>query len=143
MEHNMKYQILLSLGFVLTAGLPATSMADGDPAKGEKDFRRCTSCHSITATDGTVIMRGGRTGPNLYGVVGRGVGAGDFKYSEAMAAAGAAGLVWDNESLATYVADPSAWLQEQLDDPKARSSMTFKLRKGGADMAAYLATLKD
>ena len=54
------------------------------------------------------------------------------------------GRLYDgNEAmLAAYVADPAKWLQEQLDDPAARSKMTFKLAKGDEDMAAYLASLK-
>jgi len=57
-------------------------------------------------------------------------------------AAGAAGAVWDEASLAAYVADPNAWLQEKTGDAAAKSKMSFKLTKGGEDMAAYLATIK-
>lgn len=113
-----------------------------DPAKGESDFKRCRACHAITAEDGTVIQKGGKTGPNLYGVVGRTAGAFEgFKFGASMVAAGEAGLVWDEESLAAYIQDPNAWLKETLDDPKAKSNMTFKLKKGAEDMAAYLASL--
>ena len=41
--------------------------------------------------------------------------------------------------MAAYVADPKAWLGEQGFAEK--SKMTFKLRKGGEDVAAYLASL--
>ncbi|MEZ5797826.1 MAG: hypothetical protein R3D63_10335 [Paracoccaceae bacterium] len=40
------------------------------------------------------------------------------------------------------MADPNAWVKEASGDDKAKSKMTFKLPKGGEDMAAYLATLK-
>jgi cytochrome c len=115
----------------------------GEAAKGEADFKKCKACHSITAEDGTEIQKGGKTGPNLYGVIGRPVASyPDFKYGEAIAAVGATGAVWDEAMLAAYVADPTKWLQTALDDPAAKSKMTFKLAKGGEDMAAYLASLK-
>ncbi|MCL4166617.1 UNVERIFIED_CONTAM: hypothetical protein GTU68_031205, partial [Idotea baltica] len=53
----------------------------GDAEKGESDFKLCKSCHAVTATDGTVIQKGGKTGPNLYGVIGRVAGSDpDFRY---------------------------------------------------------------
>ncbi|WP_375173631.1 c-type cytochrome [Pseudooceanicola sp.] len=129
---------------VAAATLGAGAAWAGDAAKGENIFKRCKSCHAITAHDGTAIVKGGKTGPDLYGIVGRGVAADEaFKYSESLAAAGAAGAVWDEASLAAYVADPGAWLKETLGDSSAKSKMTFKLKKGGEDLAAYLATLTD
>jgi len=114
-----------------------------DPALGEADFKKCKACHSIIAADGTEIVKGGKTGPNLWGVNGRPVASvPDFNYGEAILAVGAAGAVWDEASLAAYVADPSAWLKEKTGDAGAKSKMSFKLTKGGEDMAAYLATLK-
>ena len=62
-------------------------------------------------------------------------------HGESLAAAGEAGLVWDEENLASYVQDPKAFLVEYNDDPKARSSMSFKLAKGAEDVAAYLASV--
>lgn len=112
-----------------------------DPEKGESDFKRCRACHSIVADDGTAVVKGGKTGPNLFGVIGRPVGSLEgFKYGESIAAVGESGVVWDEEKLAAYVTDPQAWLEETLADPSAKTKMTFKLPKGGEDMAAYLAT---
>jgi cytochrome c len=126
---------------VLSSLLVGTAQA-GDVAKGEKTFNRCKACHAITADDGTSIVKGGKTGPNLYGVIGRTVGTLDgFSYGDSIAAAGAAGIIWDEEQLAAYVADPTDWLEEALGDKSAKSKMTFKLKKGGDDIAAYLATM--
>lgn len=36
--------------------------------------------------------------------------------------------------------DPGEWLREVTDDSKAKSKMTFRLARGGEDMAACLAT---
>jgi cytochrome c len=132
--------VVLSLAL---AALTSPALAAGDAAKGESEFKKCKACHSITAADGTEIVKGGKTGPNLFGVIGRPVASvADFKYGESLAAVGAAGKVWDEAALAVYVADPTAWLKIETGDAAAKSKMTFKLPKGGEDMAAYLATLK-
>ncbi len=95
------------------------------------------------SADDTVSQKGGKIGPNLFGVVGRAVGSvPDVKYDEFTAALGAAGAVWDEANLAAYLADPGAWLKEASGDQSAKSNMTFKLAKGGEDMAACLATQK-
>ena len=121
----------------------APALAAGDAAKGEADYKKCKACHMIVADDGTEIMKGGKTGPNLYGVVGRQVaGVADFKYGESITAVGAKGVIWDEAMLVAYMADPGKWLKEQTGDPAAKSKMTFKLAKGGEDMAAYLASVK-
>ena len=130
--------ILLGL---TVAALAAPAFA-GDPAAGEGEFKKCKACHSIVAPDGTEIQKGGRTGPNLYGVVGRGIASDpDFKYGDSLAALGATGAVWDEASLAAYMADPAAYLKEALGDSAAKSKMSFKLAKGGEDVAAYLASV--
>ncbi len=117
-------------------------LASGDAAKGEADFKKCKACHAITAADGTDIVKGGKVGPNLFGVVGRTAGTvPDFKYSNVMVEAGAKGLVWSEETLVGYLPDPSEFLEEYADDAEGKSKMTFKLTKGAEDMAAYLASL--
>ena len=96
----------------------------------------------MIAPDGTEIQKGGRTGPNLYGIIGRGIASDpDFKYGESLAALGATGAVWDQASLAAYVADPTAYLKSALGDAAAKSEMSFKLAAGGEDVAAYLASV--
>lgn len=134
--------------FTYAAALSALALAtpvfaEGDAAAGEKAFNRCKSCHMIANGDDTIV-RGGRTGPNLYGLVGRQAGTYEgFKYGDSIVAAGEAGLVWDEETFVTYVQDPKAFLADYLDDSSARSKMSFKLRKGGEDIYAYLASLSE
>lgn len=113
-----------------------------DVAKGEKEFNKCKACHMIAAPDGTVIVKGAKTGPNLYGVIGRPLASyPGFEYGEGIKKAGAKGLVWDQAMLAEYVKDPTKWLDANSGDPKAKSKMAFKLPKGGEDVAAYLASV--
>jgi cytochrome c len=127
---------LIALSFVA-----APALADGDAAAGEKTFSKCKSCHMVVADDGTEVVKGGKVGPNLYGVIGRAAGSTDFKYSADLAAAGEKGLIWDEATLAEYVTDPRAFLRTYLDNSKAKSNMSFKLKDGGADVAAYLASV--
>ncbi len=133
--------------FSLIAGLALATFAApafaGEAAKGEADFKKCKACHAVIADDGTEIQKGGKTGPNLYGVIGRQIGAlPDYKYGDSIIAAGADGTVWDEAMLAEYLVDPTAWLKAKTGDAAAKSKMSFKLAKGGEDMAAYLASLK-
>lgn len=122
----------------LLAAVPAHA---GDPAAGEKEFAKCRACHMIQDGD-NVIQRGGKTGPNLFGIIGRTAGtSADFNgYGDSLKEAGAKGLVWTEALIAEYVVDPKAFLEAQLGG-KATSKMAFKLRKGGEDVAAYLASV--
>ncbi len=125
---------------LLIAGLAALpAYAEGDAAKGEKGFNKCKACHMIVADDGTEILKGGRTGPNLYGIIGRTAGTVEgYKYGTGLIAAGEAGLVWDEANFIEYVTDPRAFLRTTLDDNAAKSKMAFKLKSGGEDILAYL-----
>ena len=132
----------LMIATAATLALSVPAFAAGDAAKGEREFNKCKACHMIQADDGTDIVKGGKTGPNLYGIIGKAAGAQDgFRYGASLAAAGEAGLVWDEENLAAYVQDPKAFLVEFTGDSGARSAMSFKLAKGAEDVAAYLASV--
>lgn len=127
------------------AAFAAPAFAEPDAAEGEENFKKCKSCHSIVAPDGTEIQKGGKTGPNLFGIVGNPVASSpDFKYGEGILAAKAKGVVWDEAQLVTYLQDPNAWVKTASGDDGAKSKMTFKLtdEEDAADMAAYLATHK-
>ncbi len=123
----------------LAALAAAPAFAEGDAAKGEKLFKKCKSCHMIVNGD-EVIFKGGKTGPNLYGVIGRQVaGVEGFKYGKGLKELGEQGMVWDEESLAAWITNPKDFLKAHEVTPKTK--MTFKLKKGAEDMAAYLASL--
>ena len=107
-------------------------------------FKKCKACHMAVAPDGTEVQKGGKTGPNLFGVIGRQIGAEpEFaeRYGPSIVAAGADGTLWDEAQLAAYLLDPSAWLQMKTGDASAKSKMALKLAAGGADIAAYLASV--
>lgn len=139
---------LTAIAAATTALLATSAFADGhatgDAEAGEKVFSKCKACHMIVADDETVIQKGGKTGPNLFGVFGRTAGSVDgFRYGDSIIAVGESGVAWDEEQFITYVADPKKYLQATLDDSKAKSKMTFKLKdaEDAANVWAYLVSV--
>jgi cytochrome c len=101
----MSYKLLAMLALV---GAAAPVLAQ-DPAlveEGEKVFKRCAACHMVGPDAKN------RVGPELNGVIGRTAGTLEgFSYSDAMVEAGAGGLVWNAETLHSYLADPKAMVK--------------------------------
>ena len=114
--------------FTVLLLFPFSPVAAGDIAKGAKKFKKCKSCHMIVDDSGRTIVKGGRNGPNLYGILGRTAGSIDgFKYGKSLAILGKSGFVWSEYEFVAYVADPKKYLVDKLDDKKARSKMSYKL----------------
>lgn len=136
-----------ALALIAGPALADDHLGSGDPAAGEALFRQCQSCHVVADEDGNVLAgRSSKTGPNLYGVIGRQAGSVDgFRYRPDIVAAGEAGLVWDAETLVAYVQDTKGFLADYLDKPGARSGMSFQVRSAGdaADVVAYIGSLSD
>lgn len=124
---------VIAIGCVsLQAG---AALADGDPAAGEKAFRKCAACHTLDGRN--------RTGPTLEGVIGRTAGTVEgFRYSADVVAAGAAGVVWDPSAIVVFLEDPNAFVQQATGEDRARTRKRNRypdeqLRR---DIAAFLAT---
>jgi cytochrome c len=119
---------------VASAGSPATedAIAEPDPelvASGESVFRKCSACHAVG--DGAR----NRVGPQLNGIVGRGIGAVEgFKYSAAFQDLAAEGRVWDQESLSAFLADPKGYIKG--------TKMAFAGLRDKADLAAVIAYIE-
>jgi cytochrome c len=128
----------------LAAMAAAPALAQGNAENGPKLFNQCQTCHVVQDAAGEVLAgRNAKTGPNLYGVIGRQAGSLEgFRYQPSIVAAGEAGLVWDETELAAYLLNPPEYLKARLDDPRARSGMAHRVRKeeDAADLAAFLAT---
>lgn len=111
----------------------------------DKSFKKlCKACHTVKNGDETIV-KGGKTGPNLYGVIGRQAGTAEgFKYGKDMVKAGENGLIWTEENLATFIHNPKAFLSDQLGS-SAKSKMSYKMKKKDikagkdAEIAAFLA----
>jgi cytochrome c2/cytochrome b561 len=69
-----------------------------------RTFKWCSFCHNM--------QPGGeqhKVGPNLYNIIGQKAGTvPGFGYSEAMGRARDGGLIWTEEAIARYIADPQA-----------------------------------
>lgn len=140
----MKLLAATALGMaMLSTPVFADGHAKGNAEAGEKVFNKCKACHMIQDAEGTDIVKGGRTGPNLYGIYTRVAGSTDFKYGDSIVQAGEAGLAWDEANFVSYVADPKKFLAEYNDDKRAKSKMSFKLTNAGdaADVWAYLVSV--
>ena len=132
--------------FTILAMIASNAVAAGDAEKGLKAFKKCKSCHMIVDEGGNTIIKGSRAGPNLYGIFGRRAGSVyDFKYGKSLAALGATGFVWSEAEFVTYVANPKKFLVNKLDDKKARSKMSFKLKKDAdaLNIWAYLVSVSE
>jgi cytochrome c len=89
---------VVGVSLMLTAG---AALAEGDPAAGQKVFNKCRACHVVEQPQN-------RVGPTLNGVIGRPAGSVEgFNYSDAMKNSG---IVWTEETIAEYIADPKGYV---------------------------------
>ncbi|AQS48857.1 MULTISPECIES: c-type cytochrome [Thioclava] len=103
-----------------------------DPAlveAGEKVFKKCKACHQVGEDAKN------RVGPVLNNLIGRQAGTADgFKYSSAMKQHGEDGLIWTEQTVEEYLADPKGYI------PKNR--MSFAGLKDPEDVKAVLAYIE-
>ena len=107
--------------------LLAAALAAGDPAAGEAVYSRCLGCHSLELN---------RTGPRHCGLFGRRAGSlPGFDYSPAMKRST---IVWNEESLDRFLADPpkavpdTAMTYAGVSDAKDRADLVAYLKRQGA-----------
>jgi cytochrome c len=107
-----------------------TQLAKASPDNGRDIFKRCLACHTPD--------KGGRNlvGPNLWGVVGRKIGAAQgFNYSEAVKNHGSE---WTWEELAKYLHSPTETIPgNRMQFPGVKDNQDL------ADLLAFLRTLSD
>lgn len=122
------------------AALVTAAAGFGDAEAGKKIFRRCTACHKV----GEGAKNG--VGPQLNGVIGRAAGSIEgYKYGTGIMEASEKALVWNNDTLLAYLADPKAYLIEFTGNKKAKAKMVFKLRKEDdrKNVISYLASFAE
>jgi cytochrome c len=104
----------------------SAAQAEGDPAAGQRVYNTCRACH-------VVDQEQNRVGPHLVGIFGREAGAVEgLNYSPALKESG---IVWDDDSIAAYVADPRGFI------PGNR--MAFAGVRREADIENLLAYLRE
>jgi S-disulfanyl-L-cysteine oxidoreductase SoxD len=114
-----------------TTAEPEAEVAALDPAliaAGEKVFKKCSACHQVGegATN--------RVGPALNGVMGRAAGSAEgFKYSDALKSMSTDGLIWTDETLTAFLANPRAFMKG--------TKMSFAGLKKDEDITAISAYL--
>ena len=98
-------------------------------AAGETAFRQCGACHQVGEDAAN------RVGPHLNDLFGRTAGELDgFRYSSAMADAGAEGLVWTPETLHDFLANPRDYI--------SGTKMSFRGFRDETDIDAVTAYLQ-
>ena len=109
----------------------STLMASANPDNGPDAMKSCKACHNWTK-DGA-----NKAGPNLWDVVGRGIGAADgFKYSAAFKEKSSE--TWSYEALNEFLAKPKDYI------PGTKLGFAgIKNDEMRADVIAYLRTLSD
>ncbi len=101
-------RLVFDAGSETAAAAPETTVATaapaamaGDPAAGEKVFRKCKACHVADAEKN-------RAGPHLVGIIGRPIAQVEgFKYSSAFQEQD---LIWNTETLTAYLTDPKSYI---------------------------------
>ncbi|MEO0329439.1 MAG: cytochrome c family protein [Pseudomonadota bacterium] len=137
MRYNVLKTSLIATGMVMAVTTGSWAVDGGDATKGESVFKRCMSCHMV-GDDAK-----NKVGPVLNNVFGRAAGTFEgYKYGKSIVAAGEASLVWDANEIFEYLGDPKKYLRAKLEDKKAKSKMSFKLKKeeDRKDVIAYLKT---
>ena len=133
----MKFLRLVGVLVIFMIALVDQSVAEGDPANGEKLFKgflNCSNCHSLVAGETKV-------GPTLVGLFGRSAGSveGFNQYSEAMVNSG---VVWDEESLDKFLKNPKEFIPGNSMMMEGYYIRPVSSDQQRADLIAYLSTAK-
>ena len=95
-----KRSIFLGAALILLSSV-GLAQADDLAKKGAKVFKKCKACHAVGPDAKNKV------GPQLNNLIGRKIGGAEgYKYSDALAAMGAEGTVWTDESLTAFLKKP-------------------------------------
>jgi len=119
----------LQIAGLLLVLLPAHSLAQQTPADGERVFRtQCGACHSVEAGQN-------RIGPHLAGIMGRKAGGVEgARYSPALKAST---IIWNEETLAAFLANPREVI------PGTTMTIGVRSEEQRAAIIAYLKSLPE
>ena len=124
---------LYGLAAVALLILSGPALAEGDATKGKAAYAKCGICHQVGPGAKTLV------GPELNGTVGRkAASVADYPYSPGMKKLGEEGVIWTEEHLDKWMADPKAMLP---DSPMALAFQGIPDAGERADIIAYLKTV--
>src|SRR4029079_1130161 len=129
----MRMVFSLAVAGLTVVALTSSALAEGDAAKGKAAFAKCAICHQVGPGAKTLV------GPELNGIVGRkAASVADYTmYSAGMKKLGDSGLVWTEENIDKWIANPKAMIP---DSTMALAFPGVPDAQERADIIAYLKT---
>jgi len=109
----------------------ALYLAKADPAAGEQVFKKCAACHNADQGGANQL------GPNLWGVMGEGVAARAFPFSDALKSHGGK---WDWDTMSAWLASPKKFAPGTkmtfagLSKPEDRANVMAFLNTKGSNL---------
>ncbi|NJO35600.1 MAG: cytochrome c family protein [Rhodospirillales bacterium] len=138
------HEVAIAVIMLVTSTVTSLAQQAGNAENGAEVFKRCRACHMVGEGARNLV------GPVQNGLIGRQAGTYEgYAYSPLNKAAGDNGLIWTEENIFAYLADPNAFLKKFLTDKgKAdlavgMTKMPFRLidEQERRDVIAYLKTL--
>ncbi len=114
------------------ARVTATAATEFERTTANETYKWCGFCHGMKKSDKPKV------GPNLYAIFGhKAASVPNFAYSKAMAARRDQGLVWTEETMDKYLADPDGYIpgtsmiisSGPVSDPKVRRAVINMLKR--------------
>ncbi len=100
-----KWAFLATFTMLMAAPHLALATDEGDPVKGKKYFKKCKACHQVDKEKNVL-------GPHLVNIIGRKAGVIEgYKYSKALKAQAAEGLVWTPENIDAFIKKPKKFMK--------------------------------